>query len=393
MGFNQNLTQAAPAATGWVRDPNWMDMPTIGTKEFAGLYLVFENEYNELGIRMTSGKAEIDWGDGSPTELSTGADQYHVYDYSTVTGDINVFKDGRNYKQVMVSIVAAGDGASTLFYIDRFNYGLGQSHFVDIILNWDTVTAELLARDKKMTIIERIRIVDWGPTAIDGTFDDMPSLQVLEIPFNGYTANMASMLAYSMEKCESINGEDKNIVAVNCDMATAFLAFPGKELGNLTISGVSSIASQIFQNAKLRKIGDITISDVGSFINMFFDCWYLEEIGLITTDSNTTNISGAFNDCYALREVIWADAQYITTISTGSSGTFSDCYSLHRLVLPGVTVGFSAITGQMTKTAIDETFTNLGTASGAQTITMTNHPGSATCDTSIATAKGFTVVV
>jgi len=34
----------------------------------------------------------------------------------------------------------------------------------------------------------------------------------------------------------------------------------------------------------------------------------------------------------------------------------------------------------------------LGTASGSQTITVTGNPGAGTCNTSIATAKGFTVV-
>ena len=38
-------------------------------------------------------------------------------------------------------------------------------------------------------------------------------------------------------------------------------------------------------------------------------------------------------------------------------------------------------------------FTSLGTASGSQTITITGNPGSATCNTFIATSKGYTVVI
>ena len=48
---------------------------------------------------------------------------------------------------------------------------------------------------------------------------------------------------------------------------------------------------------------------------------------------------------------------------------------------------------KMGATALNAMFTSLGTANGSQTITVTGNPGAATCDTSIATNKGFTVVV
>lgn len=41
---------------------------------------------------------------------------------------------------------------------------------------------------------------------------------------------------------------------------------------------------------------------------------------------------------------------------------------------------------------LNNVFTNLGTAAGVQTITITGNPGAATCNTAIATAKGWTVV-
>jgi len=47
----------------------------------------------------------------------------------------------------------------------------------------------------------------------------------------------------------------------------------------------------------------------------------------------------------------------------------------------------------MSATAIDALFTSLGTASGSQTINVRRNSGSATCTTSIATVKGYTVVI
>jgi hypothetical protein len=46
----------------------------------------------------------------------------------------------------------------------------------------------------------------------------------------------------------------------------------------------------------------------------------------------------------------------------------------------------------MSASAIDALFTSLGTAVGSQTISVKRNPGSATCTTSIATSKGYTVL-
>jgi hypothetical protein len=46
----------------------------------------------------------------------------------------------------------------------------------------------------------------------------------------------------------------------------------------------------------------------------------------------------------------------------------------------------------LSATEINNIFTNLGTAVGTQTITITGNRGATTCTPSIATAKGFTVV-
>ena len=68
-------------------------------------------------------------------------------------------------------------------------------------------------------------------------------------------------------------------------------------------------------------------------------------------------------------------------------------YNLKELILPSFRVGFSIANSNMDADALDAMFTSLGTANGAQTITITGNPGAATCDTTIATGKGFTIVV
>jgi len=58
----------------------------------------------------------------------------------------------------------------------------------------------------------------------------------------------------------------------------------------------------------------------------------------------------------------------------------------------GTAVAFDASGNNMSDTAIDAFFTDLPTASYTATLDFQNNPGSATCDPTIATAKGYTVI-
>ena len=65
---------------------------------------------------------------------------------------------------------------------------------------------------------------------------------------------------------------------------------------------------------------------------------------------------------------------------------------MRRSLLTGARFSHSYANQLLDATALNEIFTNLGTASGSQSITITGNPGAATCNQSIATAKGWTVI-
>jgi hypothetical protein len=72
---------------------------------------------------------------------------------------------------------------------------------------------------------------------------------------------------------------------------------------------------------------------------------------------------------------------------------FNLATNVKSIILSGLTRGVTVDDCLMEATEIDALFTSLGTAFGSQTISVRRNPGSATCNTSIATTKGFTVVV
>ena len=64
---------------------------------------------------------------------------------------------------------------------------------------------------------------------------------------------------------------------------------------------------------------------------------------------------------------------------------------LRSVILTGLTRGVSVATNLLDATALDALYTSLGTAAGAQVVTVTSNPGTTSDTPSIATGKGWTV--
>jgi hypothetical protein len=74
---------------------------------------------------------------------------------------------------------------------------------------------------------------------------------------------------------------------------------------------------------------------------------------------------------------------------TDTTNTFLENRSLRRLILPNLTIGFDIRATQITGQNLQDLFTSLGTASGAQIITLPTFTTGE--DTTTATGKGYTI--
>ena len=196
--------------------------------------------------------------------------------------------------------------------------------------------------------------------------------------------------------------------------------------------------SQMFYNCvSLENVGIMNTSNVTNFSNMFNTCRSLKSPPLLDT-SKGTNFSSMFASCNSLVEVplfntilatnltqMFNGAQSIIHIPafntvnvTTVSSTFQNCYNLRELPalsLPVCTVFTSWLSGfttlaksgvinatrshsysgmSLSQANIVTIFNNLGTASGAQTITVSNNPGYAgltAAERLIATSKLWTI--
>ena len=344
--------------TGWKRNPDWLPLPeiTAADNRFVGLFLVFEGEYNQLTVWTAF--ATINFGDGTIVS-ATGLNQTHVYDYNSIASPVHQYYDGRNYKQVIVDIVSTNTASIGPFYIDQpngINNG-GNINFVDIAMSLQGYAVVFLSSSRKLTLIERLRIFRVG-------FSNFPSLN--------NTRRLADLFI------------DPYVLMNNPPGGNSF-RLSGLFDSIQEIKTPSTYLNNMFFMSKVE-VMHLEATSATQYIQAFYECR-----DLIKSTANlpsAQNISYAYSGCTSLRTVeLYGLGNVVSAV-----GIFGVCNALTRVILEGLRIGFSIANNNLTAQALNDLFDSLGTASGSQTIIVTGNPGEATCDTTIATAKGFTVI-
>jgi len=187
-------------------------------------------------------------------------------------------------------------------------------------------------------------------------------------------------------------------------------------VGLMTTTNVTSF-SNMFQNClSLTTVPLLNTAAGTNFTSMFAGCNSLQEIPLLNTGlatnftgmfngaqsiiylpalntANVTNLNQTFNNCTNLRQLpafnfpLVTAANFTTWLDTNTT--------LSKSLVYGATKTHSYNNKSLSQANIVTIFNNLGTASGAQTITVSNNPGRAALTAAeilIATNKGWTVV-
>lgn len=125
-----------------------------------------------------------------------------------------------------------------------------------------------------------------------------------------------------------------------------------------------------------------------NFSSMFDGCSKLTAVPTGFSTALATNIDYMFNNCSALTSIPALNCSNVTT----APSSFAYCTNVTSIGITGIRVSFSIQGCKLQAAALNTLFTNLGLANAGATVTITSNPGAATCDRSIATAKGWTVV-
>jgi hypothetical protein len=384
--------------TEWVRPTGWLALDTVGvgTEKFSGLFAIYETQKNVNTIFLATpaaGTNIINWGDGT-TQVTADFTLYtKVYDYATITSPVLVDVSGLNYKMVVVNINMT---SMTGLYLDRNTTAtvIGNARnlgWLDIAVDCSTMTTFAPSNQSFATLLQRLLIYNVGAT-INGTaaFIQLSALKVLKFPFEKLQSSNQTF-TNNFGDCRDENNLPLNInLTINTGNGYNVLNNSHlTEIGNITAPLTNSFQQFLFNSVLLKKIGNIDASSAGNLASTFQNCVKLRGVINVTTSATLTSINGMLNGCFLVDGLIISNCTNVT----GMTNAVFNCKNLKTLILTGLTRGVTVDDCLMEATEINAFFTSLGTAVGSQTIFIRRNPGSATCDTTIATTKGFTVVI
>ena len=302
-------TSAVTVTEPWVRNPQWLTLPTVSAAEqkVVGLYRIDENS-NFLAFNC-SGNYTVDWGDGTTENFSSGVAAYHEYDYTNAAFDGTLTDDG--YKQTIVTITPQAGQNLTSFSsnIIHNQSGLIAGHstgLLDLIISLPNGTSITLATGQNIVIeryCEQVTILSYGGTSLYQLFYQKTFLKSVNISYD-VTAAVTSM-TQMFSNCFSLQ------------------TVPLFNTANVTSMGSTFSACNSLQTVPLFNTAKVI--DMSS---MFLSCFSLQTVPLFNT-AKVTNMSQMFSSCDSLKAV----PLFNTTNVTNMSQMFSSCNLLQAVPL------------------------------------------------------------
>lgn len=374
----------------WVRNGNWMPIPTVspGDRVLYGIYAVYEGIYNPLTMEFGGGADSIDWGDGTSESTVLNLVTYNKdYDYASLSGVVTVDDYGRNYKNVLVSVPFGASGGTSV-NIDRNNFSNGSNGWLDLSIDSPLMATLFVTKERRAQNLERLRVYSHNIGGVNSAFQYMTNLKVMKLDLVNAGNNAAAFHGLGNIRDENNNPFDWNW-ALSTTASSIFTGSILTKVGDVSFPLIGAPVSVFSNMDTLQSVGDIDLPSATSMSSFFTNCFSLIVVGDITTSSSLTSLASFASACRRLTGISISDCSGVTA----TSNMFLTNSSMDSVILTGITVGFILSNANMNTAALDAMFTALGTASGSQTIMVSGNPGSSTCDTSIATNKGFTVVI
>jgi hypothetical protein len=370
--YATRIGEITTSSAGWNPPDDWgWDAAAAqvddGDNAFVGIYACFHDIPNHAAFKATfSGTATVDWGDGSaPEAVTSGVGISHEFNYAGITAAVSA----NGFKSATVIFQATGDFSIVNFdekhASDRAN---STAHWICLKIRSNYTGATPFQLQQFNSRLTNLRLIDFG-TSLEVrlylTFYTMRSLSKLIYNFGNNTTTVAA--AYVFFTC-GLSDYDWN----------------SDDWSNFTVLDYMWQQALGGSNYYL----DIAIDSCTSLYSTFRQSDIFSSVKF-TNSGSVTNLSYTI---YNSNSILYFEMDDASGVTNTASFLYTAGNNLKGLILTGLTVGIDISNQPMSATALDAFFTSLGTASGSQTITITGCIGAATCDTSIATNKGFTVV-
>jgi hypothetical protein len=345
---------------------------------------VYENRLNRFTLQINN--STVSWGDGTTTAPS-GSVRTKTYTYSTLSGTVYVDAlTGENYKFAIINIVnTAGNITFAYFSVMPATSPLRAAPFA---LDWDLSLPFSVDTyiQSGTTNINQNYIKQLKLWAIGGgtlIIQHLRSIESLQLP-----ASFPSMsLSGTFRSTGSVILGNLNF-GLATSLQQAFITSTIKSIGNISGSSITSMSESFSDNPSLESVGTITLPSCTNFIYVFSGNNNLKSVGLITANS-ITDVQFCFQNCLSLNAIRFANCALITS----TTNMLLNCYSLQVLDMPNLTRGVNFTNTSMGNYGMNIFANGIGTASGAQTITITGTPFGALVTAADATALAIRAVM
>jgi hypothetical protein len=348
--------------TPWVRNPEWLAMPTVLPTENKIVMLVRINNDTANYLAFTIGCLggySVDWGDGTSVNTATGVASYKRYDYASVPGSPTT--DG--YKQVLVTITptAPPNNFSSVALNTKHNLVTGNGNYdggiLDLIISAPLCGGTLaIAGVNYGTVyfryLERALILSSAVTSYQGVFANLLVLRSCSITSSATVTSMSSMFS----NCRLITDIPTNLpFSTVTDINSMFSSCralqycPPIELNQPSVIAssifnkcynlknapftpsswdkLSTLASAFSNCISLQQVPSFTATNITSLSSAFSSCSALVSVGDITSSSKLTDVTSCFNGCNALQKLpLISDTSAVTTFATFAQGCFNITY-------------------------------------------------------------------
>lgn len=351
-----------------------------------------------------------------------------------------------------INATSAYQNCTSMLVLPDINYdriGVAQYMFNDC---WNLQEADnrvFAGATNTVDFFKRCYALQWKDTTVTIPY----STSVGGLFFNNYNITklpdlnfpLATSIGNPVAYCPNLT----EIGNVHAPLATsAYAAFDGNtsllKIGNINIPVATAVNQMFNYNSCLRQVGTITTGTaLTSMDSMYYMC---QEIVNPVMPSNTQNVTSANSVFAYCRNMIKAPVLNLFATSCNSSNMFQECNKMvdasqvsitfaitassmyancssmtkpatvnsyvYANTAPSFAIGcrslqkfppgvlgisrsFSVANSGLTTDGLNAMFTALSTAYnfGSETITVTGCPGASTCNTSIASAKGWNVTL
>jgi hypothetical protein len=376
-----NYIKVLPPGNVWTRPTQWLAMPNIIStdKKFAGLFAIFNDRHNECGIQLNIGyNATINWGDGtSITGTAYPWIQNKVYNYSTISSPEITDEFGRVYKHVLVTIDLNPLETLVDMYVSQKS-----NHWLDIKLANTGLRIFGLCNVSKPICLKVIDMVSTTSLSLNQNYHGLELIERLR--FDTSSNTIFAPFSFLGRNARNLNGDPINFTFTATNVTGGLTGVNTDKIGTISLPNATDCTN--FLRIQSQFVGDVSIPVATSLSNFCFGAVNVRKVKLISS-SNLLNLNQSFFDTPALEDLEITNCSGVTT-----TNLFNTSRALKRLILTGLTRAVNISNQNHNASSLNAFFTSLGTASGTQNVTITGNPGAATCNQSIATAKGWTVI-